>query len=207
MSLSTSFKAGNYTSHNHKYVWSGKQAGFSHNWSGKTIKEAVHDYTAIEVLCFSIRIVHFLRPQSCQGRVFISINFTTAPLVSVSSMFIMSIIYLLHSVVWLPRSLLIPAAGAMTQHVPQAGKLELENSRGNKSPLISSLHLGKSVSDHPGIQVTCMNLSKFKQNQLPYLCFQKKILVDGLVCVDVHEGSVSHKLIASKAVVIGFKNS
>lgn len=41
--------------------------------------------------------------------------------------FIMGIIHLLRSVVRLPCSLLLPGAGAagpMTQHVPQAGKLQ-----------------------------------------------------------------------------------
>lgn len=120
--------------------------------------------------------------------------------------FITGIIHLVCLVAWLPRSLLIPgagAAGSMTQHVPQAGKLQWENSRRNESPFSSLLHLGKSVSDHPSIQVTCMNLSTFKQN---LTCVSRKnILVHGLAHVDFHEGSVSHKLIAIKAIVIGLK--
>ena len=50
-----------------------------------------------------------------------------------------------------------------------------------------------------------MNLSTFKQKQLSDLCFQKKILVDRLAHVGFPEGGVSHKFIATKAIVIGLK--
>lgn len=36
-----------------------------------------------------------------------------------------------------------------------------------------------------------MDLSTFKQKPLPDLCLQEKNLVDGLACVDFHEGSVT----------------
>lgn len=61
------------------------------------------------------------------------------------------------------------------------------------------------VNQYLTIQVMCTNLSTFKQNQLPDLCFQKTIPVDELVCVDFHEGRVSHKLITKNAIVIGLK--
>lgn len=55
------------------------------------------------------------------------------------------------------------------------------------------------------MQVTCKDLSTFKQKQLPDLHFQKKILIDGLACVHFHKEIVSPKLIATKAIVIGLK--
>lgn len=81
-------------------------------------------------------------------------------------LFIMGIIHLLHAVMWLPVSLVILAAGAagpMTQHTPKAGKLQWAKSSRNESPFISSLH--KYVTT----QVSCLNLSTFKQNHLPEL--------------------------------------
>lgn len=47
-----------------------------------------------------------------------------------------------------------------------------------------------------------MNLSTFKQKKLPDLCFQKKIIVDVLAGMAFHEGSVSHKLIATIGLTV-----
>lgn len=139
------------------------------------------------------------------GSGMVGINFTSAPLVSV-----LFFVHHRHNSPSLLSSEVITLAvntGSRSRRTHETTYLRLANYSEKTAQEMKALlvPLFTLVNQYLTIQVRFINLSTFKRKPLPDLCLQKKILVDKLARVDFHEGSVSHKLIATKATVIGLK--